>query len=100
MSEEDFQMERRRGYEMMQRQMVGFRRDLEANTRLTQETRFAVAALQLKSDKVINAFEAAEGAFKALEFIGKLLKPFVWFSLAGGFIALAYKAVVAYLRTI
>lgn len=38
--------------------------------------------LDKKTDDVVSAFDAAKGAFLVLEWIGKLVKPFLW--IAGG----------------
>lgn len=37
-----------------------------------------VDKLDQKTDAVVNAFEAATGAFAVLEFLGKLAKPLLW----------------------
>ena len=39
--------------------------------------------LDNKTSKVVSAFEAANGAFVVLDFIGKLAKPFLWIIAVG-----------------
>jgi hypothetical protein len=42
------------------------------------EVESKVDKLDEKTDAVVNAFEAATGAFAVLEFLGKLAKPLLW----------------------
>ena len=42
------------------------------------EVESKVDKLDKKTDAVVNAFEAAKGAFTVLEFLGKLAKPLLW----------------------
>jgi len=42
------------------------------------EVESKVDKLDEKTDAVVNAFEAAKGAFTVLEFLGKLAKPLLW----------------------
>lgn len=42
------------------------------------EVESKVDKLDKKTDAVVNAFEAATGAFAVLEFLGKLAKPLLW----------------------
>lgn len=42
------------------------------------EVESKVDKLDQKTDAVVNAFEAATGAFAVLEFLGKLAKPLLW----------------------
>ena len=42
------------------------------------EVESKVDKLDEKTDAVVNAFDAAKGAFTVLEFLGKLAKPLMW----------------------
>lgn len=50
---------------------------LDENTKSTKNVETNTAG-------VVAAFKAAEGAFRVLEALGKIAKPFMWLSLAAG----------------
>lgn len=91
-------MERRHGYETMERQLVALKKELDVNTVITKRLESTVAELQRKTEHVVTAFDAAEGAFKVLEFIGKLAKPFIWIGVAGGIGIAGWQAIKSIVR--
>ena len=44
----------------------------------------AVKELKASTSEIVEAFQAAKGAFKALEFLGKLVRPVLWICTLGG----------------
>jgi hypothetical protein len=70
-------MSRDSEFEALQESVKSLEADLKANTLATNQVVQNTAEL-------IAAFEALKGAFKVLEFIGKLSKPILFISLAGG----------------
>jgi hypothetical protein len=57
--------------------------DLQENTKQTQ-------LLAKNTNGVVEAFQAASGAFRTLEVIGRLAKPFFWIGSVSGGIVAAY----------
>lgn len=84
-------LERRKGYSDLQVQVKALKKDLDINTKITMENKLAVESLQKRSAAIISAFEAAEGAFKVLEFMGKLAKPILWLAGLSGTFVLAWR---------
>jgi len=52
--------------------------DLKKNTEATQENTETVVRVEKNTADVVAAFQAAAGAFKVLETLGKIGKPFFW----------------------
>lgn len=92
--------ERRHGYETLQKQLVALKKELDVNTAITKRLEGGFAELQRKTEHVVTAFDAAEGAFKVLEFVGKLAKPLIWIGLVGAFIVAGWDDLKAFIRTI
>lgn len=46
--------------------------------------------LDRKTSKVVSAFEAANGAFVVLDFIGKLAKPILWILAVGAAVSVLW----------
>lgn len=61
----------------LQRQFTILSDKLDENTQSTKNVETNTAG-------VVAAFKAAEGAFRVLETLGKIAKPFMWLSLAAG----------------
>jgi len=64
-----------------ERRMNEMQAEMNENTKLTKQTHSDTAA-------IVTAFQAASGAFKVLEFVGKVAKPLLW--ILGGMFALGY----------
>lgn len=73
---------------------------LEENTRCTKQIQASVAALQKSTSGVVSAFEAASGAFRVLEFFGKLAKPLIWVGLLASFLYGVFIGFKAHLSSI
>lgn len=92
--------ERRHGYETLQRQLTALKKELDVNTAITKRLEGGFSELQRKTEHVVTAFDAAEGAFKVLEFVGKLAKPLIWVGLAGGVAIAGWQGFKSFLRTL
>lgn len=67
-----------KGYELVERQIAQLQTDFgELKDNLLENTE-TTKKVEANTKGVVEAFEAAAGAFKVLETIGKLAKPLAW----------------------
>lgn len=78
--------------ESVNKRFVSLEHKLTENTIITKN-------IDTKTAEVVEAFGAAKGAFKVLEFIGKLAKPLIWITGLGTALAVNATALKAHIAT-